>query len=323
MKIPERIKLAHTPTPLELLNFNGNKFLIKRDDLTGCELSGNKVRKLEYLIADTKKQKADLIITCGGEQSNHARAATIAGKKIGLNTKLFLWGKNSSKANGNLFLSKIYGADITFLNKNEYNKVNDLMFSERARLLKKKKNAYVLPEGGSTTLGILGYVDFIKELGNQIDLKKIIGLVAASGSGGTAAGMLVGAAIKKLNLKIIAVNVLYNRQVMQKKILQLAEACVLDYNLNCKISPKNLIILDGYSAEGYKNIAQSKIRLINKFAAENGILFDPAYTGKAFAAYYENYLKTGNGKQYIFVHTGGLFGVFGRAKEYLRQTIGT
>lgn len=321
MKIPPKIKLAHTPTPLELINFDGNQFLIKRDDLTGCELSGNKVRKLEYLIADAKKQKADLIITCGGEQSNHARATTIAGKKIGLNTKLFLWGKDSSKTNGNLFLNKIYEADITFLNKNEYSKVNDLMFSERARLQEKKKNAYVLPEGGSTTLGILGYVDFIIELKNQINLKKIDGIVAASGSGGTAAGMLVGAAIEKLNLKIIAVNVLYNKQVMQKKILQLAEACLLDYNLNCKINPKNLIILDGYSEEGYKNIVRSKIKLINKFAVKNGILFDPTYTGKAFVAYYENYLRAGKGKKYIFVHTGGLFGVFGRTKEYLQKKL--
>lgn len=317
MKIPLKINLAQTPTPLELINFNGNNFLMKRDDLTGCELSGNKVRKLEYLIADAKKQKADLIITCGGEQSNHARAATIAAKKIGLSTKLFLWGKDNSTANGNLFLNKIYGADITFLNKKEYDKVNNLMFIERIGLLKKKKNAYVLPEGGSTTLGILGYVDFINELKNQVDLKKIDGLVAASGSGGTAAGMLVGAAINKLDIKIIAVNVLYNKKNLQKKILQLADACVLDYNLNCRINPKNLIILDGYSKEGYKNLAQTKIRLINKFAAERGILFDPAYTGKAFAAYYENYLKTGKGKQFVFVHTGGLFGVFSRTKEYL------
>jgi len=317
MKIPRKIKLAQTPTPLELIKFDGNSFFMKRDDLTGCELSGNKVRKLEYLIADAKKHQADLIITCGGEQSNHARATTIAAKKIGLNTKLFLWGKDNLNTNGNLFLNKIYGADITFLNKNEYDKVNDLMFSERILMLKKGKNAYVIPEGGSSTLGILGYVDFINELNNQTDLKKINGLVAASGSGGTAAGMLVGAAINKLDFKIIAVNVLYNKQDLQKKIIQLAEACVLDYNLNCNINPENLIILDGYSKEGYKNIAKSKIRLINKFAAENGILLDPSYTGKAFAAYYEKYLKTGKEKKNIFVHTGGLFGVFGRTKEYL------
>jgi D-cysteine desulfhydrase len=211
----------------------------------------------------------------------------------------------------------MYGAEIKYLNKIKYDRVNDIMFEERQSLLKKKKNAYVLPEGGSSTLGIWGYIEFINELKKQIGLKKINSIVAASGSGGTAAGMLVGAALNKLDIKIVAVNVLYSREEIKKKILQLAEGCVLDYKLNCKINSENLIILDGYSKEGYKNITQSKIKLIKKFASETGILFDPAYTGKAFTAYYENYLKSGKGKKNIFVHTGGLFGVFERTKEYL------
>jgi D-cysteine desulfhydrase len=317
MIIPKKISLAQIPTPIQEIRFEGKSFLIKRDDLTGCELSGNKVRKLEYLLEDARRKKADTIFTCGGEQSNHARATTIAAKKIGLNTKLFLWGKENASGNGNLFLNKIYGAEIEYLNKNHYDKVNEIMFDEKMVLLKRKKTAYVLPEGGSTTLGIWGYINFINELKKQIDLKFIDSIVAASGSGGTAAGMLVGAAINKLNIKIVVVNVLYSKDVIKKKILQLAEGCILDYKLNCSINPENLIILDGYSKEGYKQITQSKIKLIKKFAAETGILFDPAYTGKAFIAFYEKYLRTGKGKKNIFVHTGGLFGVFGRTKEYL------
>ncbi len=317
MNLPHKISLAQIPTPLEEIKFEGKYFLIKRDDLTGCELSGNKVRKLEYIIEDAKIKKADIIFTCGGDQSNHARATAIAAKKIGLDTKLFLWGKDNPNKNGNLFLNKMYGTEIKYLNKADYDKVNEIMFEERMALLKKKKNAYVLPEGGSTTLGIWGYINFIGELKKQINLNNIDSIVAASGSGGTAAGMLVGAALNKLNSKIVAVNVLYKKEEIKKKILQLAEGCVLDYKLNCKINSDNLIILDGYSKEGYKNITRSKIKLIKKFAAETGILFDPAYTGKAFNAYYENYLMAGKGKKNIFVHTGGLFGVFGRTKEYL------
>lgn len=317
MKTPPKIVLSQVPTPLQIIQFEGKNFLMKRDDLTGCELSGNKVRKLEYILADAKRKKADIIFTCGGEQSNHARATVIAAKKIGLNSKLFLWGKEKSVINGNLFLNKIYGADIKYLNKKQFDNVNEIMFTERQALLKKDRNAYVLPEGGSTTLGIWGYINFINELKNQINLKQINSIVAASGSGGTAAGLLVGAAINNLKVKIVAVNVLYSREVIRKKILQLAEGCVLDFNLNCKINPENLIILDGYSEEGYKNISKSKIDLIKKFARETGILFDPAYTGKAFTAYYENYLSRGMGKKNIFIHTGGLFGVFGRVKEYL------
>lgn len=317
MKIPTKINLAQVPTPLQTLKFEGKNFLIKRDDLTGCELSGNKIRKLEYILADAKKKKADIILTCGGEQSNHARATTIAAKQIGLNTKLFLWGKETTNMNGNLFLNKIYGANIKYLNKSEYVNVNNLMFEERKTLLKRDINAYVLPEGGSTTLGILGYVDFMKELKEQIDLRKIDSVVAASGSGGTAAGMLVGAAFNKLNIKIVAINVLYSAEVIKKKILNLAEGCVLDYKLNCKINPDQLVIVDGYSSEGYKRISKSKIKLIKKFAAETGILLDPAYTGKAFNAYYDNFIKMNKGLKNIFVHTGGIFGVFGRTKEYL------
>ncbi len=317
MNLPHKILLAQIPTPLNEMNFDGKNFLIKRDDLTGCELSGNKVRKLEYILADAKRKKADIIFTCGGDQSNHARATTIAAKTIGINTKLFLWGKENSNINGNLFLNKMYGAEIKYLNKEQYDKVNEIMFDERLSLLKKKKNAYVLPEGGSTTLGIWGYINFIDELKKQINLKSIDSIVAASGSGGTAAGMLVGAALNKLDIKVVAVNVLYNKEELTKKILQLAEGCILDYKLNCKINPENLVILDGYSKEGYKNITQSKIKLIKKFAAETGLLLDPAYTGKAFTAYYEKFLNTGKGKKNIFVHTGGLFGVFSRTKEYL------
>jgi len=317
MITPKKISLAQTPTALQEIKFEGKSFLIKRDDLTGCELSGNKVRKLEYILVDAKRKKADIIFTCGGEQSNHARATTIAAKKIGLNTKLFLWGKENTNTNGNLFLNKMYGAEIEYLNKTEYDNVNEIMFDETMVLLKRKKNPYVIPEGGSTTLGIWGYINFIDELKKQINLKFIDSIVAASGSGGTAAGMLVGAAINKLNIKILAVNVLYSKEEIKKKILQLAEGCVLDYKLNCKINPENLIIIDGYSKEGYKKITQSKMKLVKRFADETGILFDPVYTGKAFTAYYEKYLKSGKGKKNIFVHTGGLFGVFGRTKEYL------
>ncbi len=291
MSTPRKISLAQVPTPLQEIKFEGKSFLIKRDDLTGCELSGNKVRKLEYLLADAKQKKADIIFTSGGDQSNHARATVIAAKKIGLNTKLFLWGKDSPNANGNLFLDKVFGADIQFFTEKGYEKVNDVMFEQRTALLKKKKNAYVFPGGGSTTLGIWGYINFINELKKQVDLKNINSIVAACGSGGTAAGMLVGAALNNLNVKIVAVHVLMTKNEMEKHILQLAEGCVLDYRLNCKIIPKNLVVVDGYSKEGYKKISPSKVKLIKKFAQETGILFDPAYTGKAFAAYYEKYLK--------------------------------
>ena len=317
MITPNKIILANIPTPLQKINFQNKSFLIKRDDLTGMELSGNKVRKLEYLIYQAKKEKADFIFTDGGEQSNHARAAVIAAAQAGIKSRLFLWGKDRNNADGNLFIDKFLGAEISFLNKKDYANVNNIMFEERKKLLKKGKKVYVIPEGGSTTLGIWGYVSFISELQKQINLKTVNGILVAAGSGGTAAGLLVGLALLKSNIKVYAVNVLYPEKVIRKKILQLAEGCILDYKINCKLNEANLEILNGYSDEGYKKINKDKVKLIKNFARTTGIILDPTYTGKAFKAYYDNILMQNNGMKVIFLHTGGLYGVFGKRKEFL------
>lgn len=317
MVTPGKFHLANIPTPVEIQKFNNHRFIIKRDDLTGMELSGNKVRKLEYLIYQAKKQKAGLIFTDGGEQSNHARATVIAAAKAGIKSRLFLWGNDKTTADGNLFLDKIFGAEISFLTKKEFIKVNDIMFNEKMKLMEKGENVYVIPEGGSTTLGIWGYISFMREINEQIDLKKISGITSACGSGGTAAGLLVGAALLKIKLKIFAVNVLYSKEVIRKKILQLAEACILDYKLPCELVNSNLEIIDGYSAEGYKNISDDKVSLIKQLAVSTGILLDPAYTGKAFKAYYDNFLIKNKGMKNLFLHTGGLYGIFGKRKQYL------
>jgi D-cysteine desulfhydrase len=319
MKIPGRIELAHLPTPLEKIRFNNREFLIKRDDYTGSDFLGNKIRKLEYLLYEAKKLKSDIIFTCGGDQSNHARATASATAKLGMKTKLFLWGKENRQAEGNLFLDKMYGAEIKYLNKKEYDNVDEIMTEERKKLVKKGKKVYVFPGGGSTTLGIWGYVNFVNELKQQINLKSVDGIYSPCGSGGTAAGILVGANINKLKLKVFAVNVLEQTEVIRKKILQLAEGAVLEYNLNCKIDESHLEIIDGYSKEGYKNVSDSKIKLISEFAKETGILLDPAYTGKAFYAYNDLILDKGKGMKVIFLHTGGIFGAFTKRDEYLKS----
>lgn len=317
MNVPDKFQLAVTPTPIDTISFQNKKFLIKRDDLTGCEFSGNKVRKLEYLIAEALKEKAEILITCGGIQSNHARATAIAACRAGLRTKLFLWGSEASIPDGNHFLNIMYGAEIVYLTKREYDNVNDIMQTESKALGKKKKIAYVIPEGGSTTKGIFGYFNFVNELKKQIDIDDLNGIVLACGSGGTAAGILAGLSYYKSDLKVYAVNVLYEEYEMRKRILNLTQAAILEFNLNCRLKNENLILLDGYSREGYKSINKDKIKLIKSFAKETGILLDPAYTGKAFKAFYEKFLMKGKGNKTLFLHTGGIFGIFGRTDEYL------
>ena len=318
--IPKKLNIAHLPTPLEKIRFRNHEFLIKRDDYTGSDFLGNKIRKLEYLLHEAKKLKSDIIFTCGGDQSNHARATASVSAKLGLKTRLFLWGDEKKIADGNLFLDKMFGSEIVYLSKNEFSKVDDIMTAERTKMVKKGKRVYVIPAGGSSTLGIWGYISFMNELKKQSDLKNIEGIFSACGSGGTAAGLLVGAALNKVRLKIFAVNVLLPKQIIEKKILQLAEGAVVDYNLKCKIDKNNLEIIDGYSKEGYKNISDHKIELITEFARTTGILLDPAYTGKAFCAFDEIILENGKGKRVVFLHTGGIFGTFPKRNKFLQFT---
>lgn len=317
MSTIKKINLANVPTPLQKISFEGKEIIIKRDDLTGVELTGNKVRKLEYLLAEAKKEKADYIFTCGGEQSNHARATVIAASQLGFKTRLFLWGSKTNKADGNTFFYKYFNAETLYLNKKEYDNINEVMSEARTGLLKKGKNVFVIPEGGSTSTGIKGYVDFVDELQNQIDLKKAEGIVVAAGTGGTAAGIIAGLSHKKFKTKVYAVNVLYNKVEIKKKIMMLTEACILENNLGNNFDPEQLVVLDGYSNEGYKNISTDKLQLIRRFAKSTGIILDPAYTGKAFYAFYKNFSAKKDLAKNIFVHTGGIWGVMGKKEKYL------
>jgi len=207
MITPKKLTLAHLPTPIENIRFrtssselrlagtsrndikNEYEFLIKRDDYTGSDFLGNKIRKLEYLLYEAKKLRSEIVFTCGGDQSNHARATASAAAKLGFKTKLFLWGEKNKNADGNFFLDKMYGAEIVYLNKKEFENVDEIMFEERKKLVKKGKQVYVIPAGGSSTLGIWGYISFVNELKKQIDLQSIEGILMACGSGGTAAGL--------------------------------------------------------------------------------------------------------------------------------------
>lgn len=317
MITPNKFSVANLPTPIQKVEFRGTKFLIKRDDYTGTELTGNKIRKLDYILADVKKKKADYLFTSGGDQSNHARATAIAARQIGVKTKLFLWGSKTNNPDGNLFLDKLVGTEIVYLSKKEYRSVKNIMLEDSKKLQKEGHKVYIAPSGGSTPLGIWGYINFIKELEEQSYLSKVKGILSAYGSGGTAAGMLLGAAMLGSNVKIYAVNVLDDPEFVRNAIVDLVEDAIVDFKIDVKVNYNNLIILDGYSEEGYKNISDEKLKVIKEFYQSSGILLDPTYTGKAFYAYYKNFLEGKKSSNVLFVHTGGIFGVFPKRKKYL------
>ena len=239
---PSKLNISNLPTPIQKVEFRGSKFLIKRDDFTGTELSGNKIRKLDYILADVKKKKADYLFTCGGDQSNHARATVIAAKQIGVKTKLFLWGRDTKNPDGNLFFDQLVGTKIEYLSKKEYENVDAIMLADSKRLQKKGKKVYILPSGGSTPLGLWGYVNFIDELSQQNEASKVKGILSAYGSGGTTAGMLLGAALLKSKMKIYAVNVFDDDHFVREKIIELVEDAIVDYDLKVEVNYKNLII---------------------------------------------------------------------------------
>ncbi|MBU0561852.1 MAG: pyridoxal-phosphate dependent enzyme [Bacteroidetes bacterium] len=316
MKIPQKYSIANLPTPIQKVDFRGRSFLVKRDDFTGSELTGNKVRKLEYLLYHAVKNKNDYIFTCGGDQSNHCRATVIAANKFGLKTKLFLWGKENKNPDGNLFLNQMAGAEFKFLSKKDYQNVNNIMQVEAEELERNGKKTLVIPTGGSTPIGVWGYINCVEEIKKQLKPNKIGGILSAAGSGGTSAGLLLGSALHNFDIKVYAVNVIGSSDEMREIIVNLCEETLLKYKLPIKINYSNLIMLDGYSNEGYKNIAHDKVDLIKLFFHETGILLDPAYTGKAFYAF--NKLFLNKNSKVLFLHTGGMFGVFNKRKDFLK-----
>lgn len=315
--LDNKIDLANLPTPLQKVEYKKKKFLVKRDDHTGVETTGNKIRKLEYLLFDARKQKADVIFTSGGDQSNHARATVFAAMAQGFKVRLFLWGSESKNPTGNLFFDEFMGADITYLNKKDYMNVNDIMEQEKEKYKKKGKKAYVIPSGGSSPVGVLGYINFLRELSAQTEIGKIRGILSATGSGGTAAGLLLGSQLLNMNLKIFGVPVIEPAEEMKKHILDLVDDTNKKMKFDVKIDPSRLELFDGYSDEGYKNIDQKKVRLLRDFARSSSIILDPAYTGKAFNAYYDSFIKPGGNHKVLFLHTGGIYGVFAKSRQYL------
>src|SRR5210317_782205 len=223
LSFPPQINLAKLPTPVQPLRRLSEKYgvelYVKRDDQSGIALSGNKIRKLEFVLADALAQKADTMITCGDAQSNHCRATAIAAAMLGLNCRLLLRTPdpaNPPPLEGNILLDRMAGADIVWVTPDEYKQRDELMAREAASLQASGRKAYTIPEGASNALGALGYIRAMEELVN--DITNTLGggnrpctIINAAGSGGTSAGLILGAKIFDVNARIAAVNVCDDR----------------------------------------------------------------------------------------------------------------
>lgn len=318
-EFPDSVKLAQLPTPIEKLErlsllLEGPQIYVKRDDLTGIELSGNKIRKLEFLLAEALQQECDILITCGGYQSNHARTTAATAAKLGLKCHLVLRNTMGGALDGNLFLNRLVGAEIKYITPEEYLRVDEIMADIAEELKSKGHRPYVIPEGGSNELGALGYLKAAQELAEQLRrLKlKIDYIIVAVGSGATYAGLLMGKFIFDLPAEIHGINVCDNESYFVNKISAILKNAQKRFNIEKSPGRKDITIIDGYVGKGYGLSSQEEIDMIKRVSQAEGIILDPVYTGKAMVGVADQirHGKFKPGENILFIHTGGIFGLF-------------
>jgi D-cysteine desulfhydrase len=316
---PERLTLAHIPTPIERLErlekiFEGPELWVKRDDLTGVGQTGNKVRKLEFLCAEAQREKCDLLITCGGMQSNHARATAVAAAKLGIKSHLALRNSSGGDVDGNLFLDRLVGAETTFVTAQEFEQIDDIMARLAQELTAKGHRPYVIPEGGSNALGAMGYVLAMDELSRQLKSMRLEfdHVVCPVGSGGTLAGMIIGKWLYDVKANLFGINVCDSAEYFQDRIGGILREARKLFGLQMSVAKKDINVIDGYVGKGYALSRQEEIDLIKMVAKVEGLILDPVYTGKAMFGVMEE-IRKGRFKKderLLFWHTGGIFGLF-------------
>ena len=331
---PPALKLANLPTPVERLRAVPEfpelpNIYIKRDDLTGAALSGNKVRKLEFALAEAAAFDARTVITCGGVQSNHARATAVAAARLGLRPLLVLRGAEPAECDGNALLDRLAGAEIRFITQEEWKNVDGIMASIASERAAAGEKAYVIPEGASYPPGVFGYIKAAQEIA---EAEKALGIefdtiVTAVGSGGTSAGLLYGKRIFGLKANILGINVLDTPAYFADRIAAISEAFIQKYEKRYRgaswfkpIAASEVEIAGGYDGPAYAVPTEEGLDLIRTFARRLGLFLDPAYTGKAMLGIAGEAAK-GRWKKsdnVLFIHTGGIFSLFPWRKELAR-----
>ena len=305
-----RVPLALLPTPLvplrRLSEALGADVWCKRDDLTGVGLTGNKVRKLEVLLADALAAGADTVITTGGIQSNHARATAVAARQLGLRPVLLLRGEPPPVPDGNLLLDLLVGAEVRWCTPEEYRTARDARMAEIARELRAAgARPYVIPEGGSNGLGALGYVRAAEEVagaGERFDH-----VICAVGSGGTLAGLALGPRIGLVH----GIAVCDDRATFSARVHAIAR----ELGRALPAEGDRWEVTEGWQGPGY-GLATGEIwDTIALVARLEGLLLDPVYTGKAMHALVSEVRAGRWAGRLLFWHTGGVFGLFGRGGE--------
>ncbi|MCE9579802.1 MAG: D-cysteine desulfhydrase family protein [Deltaproteobacteria bacterium] len=318
---PRKVALARTGTPLQHLPRTsaalGVEILVKRDDLTGAELSGNKVRKLEYLLADAQDQGADVVITCGGEQSNHCRATALAAARIGLASHLVLRTDDPAApplATANILLDRLAGASIEWITRPAWRDRTAIMAAAAERLRAAGHRPYVIPEGGSNALGSWGYVGCAAELADDLAemSTRATTVMYACGSGGTGAGLILGAKLHRLGTRVAGVNVCDDRDYFVRAIGAICDDFLARWSIGVTVTADDIELVDGHVGRGYAKSRPEELATIRDLCRRDGLVLDPVYTGKAFHGIVTELAADPRrfGERIVFVHTGGIFGLF-------------
>ena len=304
-----RIPLAVLPTPIQKLEnisrILGTNVYIKRDDMTGIGLGGNKVRKLEFLLADAKNKGAEIVFTTGGAQSNHAMLTAACCKKLGLTPILILKKRGVTDRKGNILLEYLMNTDVRFLDTSDSADV----YREMDRVGQESgKVYYKIPTGGSNALGALGYVNCVKEISEQTDIKFDY-ICCAEGSGGTHAGVAMGAKLFMPETKVIGMMVDTDpfEEITTNIMKGLAELLELDF-----VPTVDDVHLVDVCGEGYAIASPEGNAAIRMMAENEGLFLDPIYTGKAFGGLIKMARegKFGPDDNILYLYSGGAGGLF-------------
>lgn len=323
--LTNRLKLANLPTRIEYLDRLsqelGKNIYIKRDDYTGIELSGNKIRKLEYSLKEALDQGADTVITCGALQSNHCRATVAAATRLGLKSIIYLRSPIREAPEGNHFLDKVLGAQIRLISPKDYSeRRQEIMEGAAQELAAQGCKAYLIPEGASNAIGTWGYYNTFMEI---LDQEAELGLefdtiVTALGSGGTYAGLHFANQIGGHTRKVYGVPIVMDGDYFRQRVEEIWQDFSSYFEEDFKMEASDMLTIEGYVGRGYGLNTPEEMDFIRDLARKEGLILDSVYTGKAFKGLVES-VKKGDmpdSKNILFIHTGGLFGLFSKKFEF-------
>eukprot|EP01035_Chromulina_nebulosa_P021294 gene21294-27590_t len=323
-----KLNLGRFPTPIHSFNTidisdYGLNMWIKRDDLSSFDLSGNKVRKLEFLLADAIEKGHDSVITIGGLQSNHARATAVAARQLSLQPHLILRTQlpiEDVDITGNLLFNRMVGSKIYTVTPSAYAQVgsDNLVHQLSQQLIEQGSNPYSIPVGGSNTLGSFGYMETIKEIISFSDIQ-FDHIVFGCGSGGTAAGISIGAKLSGLGANIHAIGVCDSPKYFYDHIRSVAVELEIDFSKFGE--PEEWCKIYNGQGLGYAKSSTDELEYLMNISKSTGVILDPVYSGKALYYFMKNIITDREiflpGQKILFIHTGGTVGFYDKADQLL------